>query len=158
MTACCWAKRCLSALLFSLLAGFSSAQDAPQEDLPRAQLTIRQQMIEVQLAATPEQRQIGLMYRKVLPENEGMLFIYQDDAVRCFWMRNTPLPLTAAFIDKQGIIVYLTDMQPLTDKAHCSERPVRYVLEMPQGWFEKHDIKADDRLKGEFFESSSDAQ
>jgi len=158
MTACCWAKRCLPALLLSLLAGFSTAQDGPQEDLPRAQLTIRQQMIEVQLAATPEQRQIGLMHRKSLPEHEGMLFIYQDDALRCFWMRHTPLPLTAAFMDKQGIIVDLADMHPLTDKSHCSTQPVRYVLEMPQGWFDKHDIKAGERLKGELFEPDVDTQ
>jgi len=73
-------------------------------------------------------------------------------------MRNTPLPLTAAFVDKQGIIVNLADMQPLTNKTHCSENPVRYVLEMPQGWFEKRDIAVGERLKGDLFEPYTEAQ
>jgi len=141
-------KRPSLVLLLSLLAGQVGAENLPQTNLPRATLHIRQQPIEAQLATTPEQRQIGLMHRTQMPQNEGMLFIYQDDAERCFWMRDTPLPLSAAFIDNDGIIVKLVAMQPLTDKSHCSEQPVRFVLEMPQGWFKKHDISVGERLYG----------
>jgi len=141
-------KRLGLGLLLSLLAGQVGAENLPQTNLPRATLHIRQQPIEAQLATTPEQRRIGLMHRTQMPENEGMLFIYQDDAERCFWMQDTPLPLSTAFIDKDGIIVKLAVMQPLTNKSHCSEQPVRFVLEMQQGWFKKHEITTGERLYG----------
>jgi len=129
-------------LVLLLLCGLgqAQAQGTPQTDLPREVLSIQNQSIEVQLASTPEQRQIGLMYRENMPENQGMLFIYPDDAQRCFWMRNTPLPLTAAFIDKAGVIVKFADMSPLSEQSHCSGQAVRYVLEMQQGWFKKRGI------------------
>jgi len=133
-------------LLLSLLAGQVGAENLPQTNLPRVTLHIRHQPLEAQLATTPKQRQIGLMHRTQMPQNEGMLFIYQDDAERCFWMRDTPLPLSAAFIDKDGIIVKLVAMQPLTDKSHCSEQPVRFVLEMQQGWFKQRGITIGERL------------
>ncbi|KXU38139.1 hypothetical protein AXE65_02630 [Ventosimonas gracilis] len=141
-------ERLGSALLLLLLAGQASAENLAQIHLPRALLHIRQQPIEAQLATTPKQRNIGLMHRTQMPQNEGMLFIYTDDAERCFWMRDTPLPLSAAFIDKTGVIVKLVSMQPFSDKSHCSEQPVRYVLEMQQGWFKKHEITTGERVNG----------
>jgi uncharacterized membrane protein (UPF0127 family) len=123
----------------------------PQLDLPRTTLTIGMHRIDTQLATTPGQRQIGLMYRTEMPQHEGMLFVFEQPAVQCFWMKNTLIPLTAAFLDDDGSIVNLADMQPLDERSHCSARPVRYVLEMNQGWFAQRQLKAGARLRGQPF-------
>ena len=88
------------------------------------------------------------MWRKEMPQNEGMLFIFEQPAVQCFWMRNTYLPLTAAFVADDGTIVNLADMKPMNDSSHCSNKPVRFVLEMNQGWFAKRNIAAGYKLGG----------
>ena len=108
--------------------------------------------ITAQVAQTPVQRQIGLMNRKDMPLHEGMLFIFEEPSQQCFWMKNTLLPLTAAFLADDGTIVNLADMKPQTLDSHCSAQPVRYVLEMNQGWFAKKGIKAGMRLSGAAFE------
>jgi uncharacterized membrane protein (UPF0127 family) len=108
--------------------------------------------IDAQVAQTPAQRSTGLMYRKEMPQHEGMLFIFEYPSQQCFWMQNTYLPLTAAFIEDDGTIVNLADMKPRTTDSHCSAKPVRYVLEMNQGWFAKKGIKAGTRLAGPPFE------
>jgi uncharacterized membrane protein (UPF0127 family) len=92
------------------------------------------------------------MFRTEMPTNEGMLFIFEQSSVQCFWMRNTYLPLTAAFIADDGSIVNLADMQARSDQSYCSARPVRYVLEMHQGWFAKRGLKAGSRIGGSPFE------
>ena len=104
--------------------------------------------IDAQIAQTPDHRQIGLMWRKNMPINEGMLFIFEQPSQQCFWMKNTLLPLTAAFMADDGTIVNLADMKPQTTDPHCSKQPVRYVLEMNQGWFAKKGIKAGAKLSG----------
>ena len=132
----------------TLTAGCAFAQNAPQTKLPRAKLSAGMHQIDAQLALTPEQRQIGLMFRKDMPQTEGMLFVFEQPAQQCFWMKNTLLPLTAAFVADDGTIVNLADMKPQTTDSHCSEKPVRYVLEMNAGWFAKKGIKAGSRLSG----------
>jgi uncharacterized membrane protein (UPF0127 family) len=109
--------------------------------------------IDAQVAQTPAQRQIGLMHRREMPQHEGMLFVFEQPSVQCFWMKNTLIPLTAAFVADDGSIVNLADMQPLSEESHCSERPVRYVLEMNQGWFDKRRIGAGYRLAGTVFQT-----
>lgn len=140
-------------LLAALLATACAvhAQDAPQLNLPRIKLGAGMHQIDAQVAHTPTQRAIGLMHRKDMPQHEGMLFVFEQPAVQCFWMKNTLLPLTAAFVDDDGGIVNLADMQPQTTDSHCSEKPVRYVLEMNQGWFQKRGLQAGARLRGEIF-------
>jgi uncharacterized membrane protein (UPF0127 family) len=133
------------------LAGAAQAQQQPQTDLPRTQLSQGLYKIEAQVAQTPRQREIGLMFRKEMPQSEGMIFVFDQPATQCFWMRNTLLPLTAAFVADDGRIVNLVDMQPMTEQSHCSEEPVRYVLEMNQGWFAKKNIKKGAKLGGELF-------
>jgi uncharacterized membrane protein (UPF0127 family) len=81
-----------------------------------------------------------------------MLFVFEQRDTRCFWMKNTLLPLTAAFVADDGTIVNLEDMQPQTTNSHCSIKPVRYVLEMNQGWFKKRGIKAGQKLGGQPFD------
>ena len=88
------------------------------------------------------------MFRKEMPQAEGMLFVFEQPATQCFWMKNTLLPLTAAFVADDGRIVNLVDMKPQTVDSHCSEEPVRYVLEMNQGWFAKKNIKKGAKLAG----------
>lgn len=124
---------------------------APQMNLSRTDLTAGMFRIDVQLAQTPQQREIGLMFRQEMPQQEGMLFVFGTPGVQCFWMRNTLLPLTAAFVADDGTIVNLADMKPQSDDSHCSARPVRYVLEMNQGWFAKRGIKAGAKLGGKIF-------
>jgi uncharacterized protein len=147
-----WANRllCASALV-SIAAPDAMAQDTPQLNLPRAQLSAGMHLIDAQIARTPEQRQTGLMWRRDMPQHEGMLFVFEQPATQCFWMRNTLLPLTAAFVADDGTIVNLADMKPQTTDSHCSKEPVRYVLEMNQGWFTKKQIKAGFKLGGSPF-------
>ncbi len=132
--------------------GVALAQDAPQLNLQRVKLSAGMHMIDAQLALTPEQRQIGLMFRRDMPQHEGMLFVFEQPATQCFWMKNTLLPLTAAFVADDGTIVNLADMKPQTTDPHCSTQPVRYVLEMNQGWFAKKNLKAGVKLGGRPFE------
>ena len=129
----------------------AQAQTGPRLDLPRTPLNAGMHRLDVQLAQTPQQRQIGLMWRQDMPQHEGMLFVFEQAATQCFWMRNTLIPLTAAFLEDDGTIVNLADMKPRSDDSHCSERPVRYVLEMNAGWFAKRQIKPGYKLTGPIF-------
>ena len=146
-------KNASLAITLSLLASWTSvmAQDAPQMDLPRAKLSLGIHQITAQVAQTPNQRSTGLMFRKEMPQTEGMLFIFEQAGMQCFWMKNTLLPLTSAFVADNGEIVNLVDMQPHSEAPHCSTKPVRYVLEMNQGWFAKKGVKAGAKLAGEPF-------
>jgi uncharacterized protein len=92
-------------------------------------------VITAELATTPQSRTIGMMFREKTAPNHGMLFVFEYKAQQCFWMLNTPLPLSIAFIDEDGTILQITDMAPMSQALHCSQRPVRFALEMEQGWF-----------------------
>ncbi len=153
----CW-QRWLSAGLAVACqwvgSSVAAAQATAQLELPRLALSAGIHQIEVQLALTAEQREVGLMYRREMPQHEGMLFVFDQPATQCFWMKNTTLPLTAAFVADDGGIINLADMKPLTTQSHCSAKPVRYVLEMNQGWFAKKGIKAGFKLGGRPFEKA----
>ena len=109
-------------------------------------------VVEAELAVSPSQQQAGMMFRTAMGNNEGMLFVNTDSAVRCFWMRNTLIPLSIAFVAEDGTIVNIADMEPKSEESHCSIKPVRYALEMRQGWFTKRGIKAGMRLRGKPFQ------
>ena len=123
----------------------------PQTDLQRMVIQAGMFQIDAQIAQTPQQRQIGLMFRKEMPAHEGMLFVFDEPQKQCFWMKNTLLPLTAAFVDDEGVIVNTADMKPQTTDSHCSDKPVRFVLEMNQGWFAKKKIGKGYKLKSALF-------
>jgi hypothetical protein len=144
------ARRIAAVMLVVSGAALAQAppQDLPQLNLPRIQLSAGMHLIDAQVAQTPEQHQIGLMHRRDMPATEGMLFVFEQPGTQCFWMKNTLLPLTAAFVANDGRVVNLVDMQPQTTDSHCSTEPVRYVLEMNQGWFSKRGVKAGSRLGG----------
>ena len=108
--------------------------------------------IRAQLAITPLQRQIGLMHRREMPTHEGMLFVFDEPSPQCFWMRNTLIPLSIAFLADDGTVVNIADMKPQSDDSHCSAKPVRYALEMNQGWFAKRGVKSGTRISGELFQ------
>ena len=144
-----------AATLLALAAAAAGAQEQAQINLPRVKLQAGMHQIDAQLALTPDQRQIGLMYRAEMPQHEGMLFVFEQASPQCFWMKNTLLPLTAAFVADDGTIVNLVDMKPQTTDSHCSAKPVRFVLEMNQGWFAKKAIKAGFRLSGKPFAPGS---
>ncbi len=143
-------RRLLAALLPLLLAfaGPATLAQQPQLNLPRVTLQAGMYQIDAQVAQTADQRTVGLMWRREMPAHEGMLFIFEQASPQCFWMMNTLIPLTAAFVADDGTIVNLADMQPLNTQSHCSAKPVRYVLEMNQGWFAKRGIKPGTRLTG----------
>lgn len=125
----------------------AAVEGTPQQ-LPTVQLTAGMHLIRAMVARTPEEQQIGLMFRREMGANEGMLFVFDDLSMRCFWMKNTLLPLSAAFVADDGSIVNIADMKPLDETSHCSTRPVRYVLEMHQGWFAKRGLRAGSRIGG----------
>lgn len=145
----------LTATLMAALPAFAQQgpNGTPQFDLPRTSISVGMLRIDAQVASTPPQREIGLMYRREMPQHEGMLFVFERPAVQCFWMKNTLLPLTAAFVEDDGTIANLADMKPLDETSHCSTKPVRYVLEMNQGWFEQRHLRAGAKLRGPAFEN-----
>src|SRR6478609_2692494 len=141
-----WARRTAVIAVLGLAAA-ASAQDGPQQ-LAQVRLNAGIHNINAELASTPQQREIGLMFRNLMPANDGMLFVFEQPSKQCFWMKNTLIPLSVAFIGDDGSVVNIDDMKPQTDDSHCSARPVRFVLEMNEGWFAKRGIKAGSRLRG----------
>lgn len=127
------------------LAIVLSSACAAENDVQKS-LRIGTHTFQAEVAATPQQRERGLMGRTHLPENGGMLFVFDYAGRHCFWMRNTPLPLSIAFIDDTGLIVNLADMQPHTDTPHCPLSAIRYALEVPQGGFQQRGIMPGDRV------------
>jgi len=115
--------------------------------VPKQKLVVGQDTVLVEVARTEGQRQVGLMFRTVMAENEGMLFVFDQDGIYPFWMRNTELPLSIAFIDRLGRITDIQDMAPHDERTdHSPSKPVRYALEMNQGWFERHGVKTGDMV------------
>ncbi|KQV85467.1 DUF192 domain-containing protein [Rhizobacter sp. Root1221] len=142
--------RTLACLLATSWA-ISSAQAQAPQDLPTIKLGAGIYNIRAQVAQTDEQRMTGLMHRPAMPNNDGMLFVFNEATQQCFWMKNTLLPLSAAFIADDGTVINIEDMKPQTLDSHCSKKPVRFVLEMNVGWFAKRGIKPGARLTGEPF-------
>jgi uncharacterized membrane protein (UPF0127 family) len=132
----------------ALLVSSHPAGAQPQPRLETITLQAGMQNIRTEVARTDRQMQIGMMFRREMGTHEGMLFVYDSPAIRCFWMKNTLLPLSIAFIADDGSIVDLADMEPLSERSHCSNKPVRFALEMNQGWFDKRRIGVGFKLKG----------
>ena len=135
----------LRALLGAMLFFVASVAHS---ELPTMPLTIGSHSLVAEVASTDSQRGTGLMHRRMLPENRGMLFVFPDIALHGMWMMNTFLPLSVAFIDREGTIINIADMEPHTTNTHSATRPAKYALEMNQGWFRKRGIKAGDKIQG----------
>ena len=115
---------------------------ASAAELPAVPLTIGSQKLVAEVATTPEQRGVGLMNRFSLKPDHGMLFVFERPEPLAFWMRNTYIPLSIAFIAADGHILNIDDMQPQTDDPHWSKGPALYALEMKKGWFAERGITA----------------
>lgn len=143
----------VAALFASLLLHASpGAAEDRQDKLPTVALNAGMHIIQAEVARTPAQRSIGLMNRRSMGTNEGMLFIFDAPGPQCFWMKNTLLPLSIAFIADDGTVVNIEDMAPQTTDSHCSRKEVRYALEMNQGWFQRRGVKPGSRLGGAAFQ------
>ncbi|MEI7464835.1 MAG: DUF192 domain-containing protein [Burkholderiales bacterium] len=122
-----------------------------EQSLPTLTLNAGIHVITAELAQTEGQRKIGLMFRESMAVNHGMLFVFERAGQQCFWMKNTLLPLDIAFVADDGTVVNIDRMKPRTLDAHCSAKPVRFVLEMNDGWFAKRGIAAGSKLTGRPF-------
>lgn len=132
-------------LLFACLfccAGLAAAA------MPQIELSVGKHTLTAEVASNDPDRMQGLMHRRMLPENRGMLFVFRDVAYHGMWMMNTYIPLSVAFIDEAGVIVNIEDMQPHTRDSHTAKKPVRYALEMNLGWFRKRGIGPGMKIEG----------
>uniref|UniRef100_UPI00334061A2 DUF192 domain-containing protein n=1 Tax=Castellaniella defragrans TaxID=75697 RepID=UPI00334061A2 len=136
----------ISPVFFLLAAATMVPAAHGQALLPVVSLTVGAHPVQAEVARTPEARSHGLMERHSLAQDHGMLFVFDEDDRYCFWMKNTPLPLSIAFIDQQGRIVSIQDMQPYALDPHCPPEPVRYTLEMAQGWFNRAGVSVRDKV------------
>ena len=142
--------RSLTAISLAVLARASASTETPNKAtrFPVVSLTAGMHVIRAEVAASEAERQQGLMYREKMGANEGMVFLFGAPASVCMWMKNTYIPLSVAFIDDNGKIVNIEDMQPQTTDSHCAKKPIRYALEMNQGWFRQKNIKPGMQIEG----------
>lgn len=139
-------KLLLPLVLFTLVLPWGIAVAQPA--FPVIELRAGAHLIKAEVAATLEARDVGLMNRRSLPADRGMLFVFPEAHRHCMWMRNTHIPLSVAFLDDTGVIVNIADMQPDTLAEHCAARPVRYALEMNRGWFQRKGLGPGSRVRG----------
>ncbi len=131
--------------LFLLAACLGTAAHA---QLPVTELAVGMHRVQAEVADSMGSRMTGLMHRKSMAQNAGMVFVFEDLAPHCMWMKNTLIPLSVAFIDESGAIINVADMQPHSEQSHCAARPARYALEMNKGWFAQRGIKPGAKLRG----------
>jgi len=135
--------------VFLLAAWFAASFPALSfAELPSVQLAAGMHLIRAEVADSMGTRMEGLMHRKSMPQGSGMVFVFDETAAHCMWMKNTLIPLSVAFIDEAGAIINIADMQPHSEQSHCATRPARYALEMNKGWFAQRGIKPGVKLRG----------
>ncbi len=139
-----------SILVLTCLLPFAAPAmaDSAGVHFPVTNLKAGKHIIRAEVASTDTQRERGLMFRKKLPENNGMLFVFDRPARSCMWMKNTPLPLSVAFIGADGTIINIEEMEPFTLESHCSQGWIRYALEMNKNWFARNGIKPGSKING----------
>ena len=125
-----------------------AALPAYAQTLPVVQLSAGMHLIRAEVAADMATRSRGLMFRKSLAQNAGMVFVFDEASQHCMWMKNTYVALSVAFLDEQGTIINIENMAPQTEDTHCAARPARYALEMDRGWFAARGIKPGTKLGG----------
>ena len=132
-------------LIASLLLSVAAVAHAQP---PTVQLTAGMHVVRAELAADFTTRMQGLMHRKSLAPNAGMLFVFDEVSIHCMWMKNTLIPLSVAFVDTTGTITNIADMEPHSEQSHCASRPALFALEMTRGWFAERGIKPGMKLGG----------
>lgn len=138
----------LAAVLVLAACGNGTPPAVPGAQLPVAWLAVGDHRITAEIAQRPADRARGLMFRESLPPDHGMLFLFPDETVQSFWMRNTTIPISIAYADARGRIVRIADLEPLDERPVTSVGPARYALEMNRGWFSAHAVVAGDRITG----------
>jgi uncharacterized membrane protein (UPF0127 family) len=133
------------ALLIPLLL---CAAVAARAQMPEIVLAAGGHKLTVEVASTQAARMQGLMHRRILAEDRGMLFVFPEVARHAMWMMNTYIPLSVAFLDEDGVIINIEDMKPHTQDSHPASRPARYALEANRGWFAKRGIKPGMKIEG----------
>jgi uncharacterized membrane protein (UPF0127 family) len=144
--------RCIIFVCFFFCLSCAGADEKAQPALPIKEYIItgsdgKEIKIKAEIAATGEERAKGLMFRKTLKDGAGMLFVFPSDRVLSFYMKNTIIPLSIAFINKDGVIAEIHDMEPLNLRSVQSSRSLRYALEVPQGWFARTGIAVGDTIR-----------
>ncbi len=134
-----------SAFAFTSLS--FAQNNAPQRPLPTVKVKAGMFVVTAEVAKEPADRSMGLMFRHTMEPDHGMLFVFDRSDVHCFWMRNTLLPLTIAWLSDDGTIVSMADMKPKSEDNNCPTGPAKYALEMNQGWFKKKGLKVGSKLK-----------
>jgi uncharacterized protein len=137
----------LALALAGLTAASALATAAPSA-LPTIDLAINGHKIAAEVASTPNERETGLMNRFSLRQDSGMLFVFEQPETLSFWMKNTYIPLSIAFIDANGRILNIEDMAPQTESTHWSKGPALFALEMRKGWFAEHGVTTGDHVEG----------
>jgi uncharacterized membrane protein (UPF0127 family) len=137
--------RAVSAIAAAALLWTAAA--APAE-LPELALSVNGHKLTAEVAHTEPARTQGLMHRRILPENRGMLFVFADISRHAMWMMNTNIPLSVAFLDERGVIINIADMKPHTQDTHAAAKPAKFALEMNRGWFDKRGIRPGARIEG----------
>jgi len=127
--------------------GLSQGIDKPNPTLKKVTLKIGTVTLSAEVAKTELERNRGLMYRSSLRDGEGMLFVFDTDQMVSFWMKNTKVPLSIAYILSDGTIVQLLDLAPYSEEPRPSERSIRYALEVPQGWFSRVGVHVGDKVE-----------
>lgn len=130
------------------LAMAAATASTAYADAPRVTLNVGIYLIHAEVANTMPSRAQGLMYRKTMDPNDGMLFVFDVVERQCMWMKNTNIPLSVAFLDEQGVIVSIADMTPHSEENHCAARPARYAIEVNRGWFAQRGLKPGARVGG----------
>jgi uncharacterized membrane protein (UPF0127 family) len=139
---------CVAAVVVHPLASLAQPADGKPQSLPTTRIQVGAHAVTAEVASTPEQRTLGLMYRFSLPADRGMLFVFPAPEFQGFWMRNTFVPLSIAFIAADGTILNVEDMAPHDDSRHPSQGPALYALEMRKGWFAERHLGAGTRVTG----------
>lgn len=134
----------------ALLLACAKADPAPEQNPPLeiVALKVGTTQVDAEVADSPDERRLGLMHRTAMEADHGMLFVYPDEALRSFWMKNTQIPLSIAYLDATGRIVHIADMVPFDTRAVPSQRPAQFALEMNKGWFGRHGVKVGQKVEG----------
>ncbi len=147
MTRSFFSRRSVLLGLSALVACGAVGDDAPAPTLPTMEIVVDGKALTVEVADTPDLRERGLMERPALRRDHGMLFVYPDERQRSFWMKNTPLLLSIAYVDMDGEIVRIEDMKPYSTTPVPSLRKAMYAIEVTQGWFADKGVEVGDRVE-----------
>jgi len=138
--------RITSSVVFICIS-FTSTLALAQQKLPIKKYSAGMHVIQAEMATTEAQREVGLMNRKEMGQNEGMMFVFDRPARQCMWMKNTLMPLSVAFIDGNDVILNVEEMQPQSEQIHCASKPALKALEMNAGWFKRKNIKPGSKIE-----------